>query len=446
MSVRIQKVYGKTPKDARQKAQKEFGDKISIIKMRPVAANKLQPDRGTTYELTIAVDNEAPTTRPLIEPNQRESNASALQQAIARVNTVLTAGTYNRHMQPQQQRAQDYESPYSKASALPSTPAVEGERESAITPPEPPDSISARPDTTDNRHMMSYIGGELSEIRDVLHILMNSAKMSDAADLPDEVVGLHRKFLKNDIDPNLAYDLAEAMQECFSDERGRSIHEHLTLLLKKIIKTSGEIQFTAKPTVVALVGPTGVGKTTTLAKLAAQHQFQKKEIVLITTDDYRIGAIEQLETYAGILSLPIEVAHEPEELEAQIAKHASADLILIDTPGRSQLDVPRIRLIESFLNAARPTETHLLLNMTTRNEDINSVVDRFGTVGVDQLMFTKLDESTCYGSILNVSARTKKPISYLTTGQDVAEDIELATHRRIATFLLRGFQRQKPKS
>jgi flagellar biosynthesis protein FlhF len=142
----------------------------------------------------------------------------------------------------------------------------------------------------------------------------------------------------------------------------------------------------------------------------------------------------------------MEIAHEPEELEEQIAKHASSDLILVDTPGRSQLDVPRVRLIESFLNAAHPTETHLLLNMTTRHEDMNSVVNRFGTLGIDQFIFTKLDESTCYGPILNISMRAKKPISYLTTGQDVAEDIEVATHSRIATFLLRGFRKSKSKS
>ena len=468
MSVRIRKIYGKTPKEARQNAQKEFGENISIIRMRPVATNKFQPDKGTNYELTVAVENEAPSTLPL--PDGQEPNTNALQKAIERVGNVLTAGAYNRQIdhseippgmvEPESEigeKAQYHESPYSKTAPLPSTsataPSTESGDRTGMNLPERersnPPTVTAMPadaGMSDNRHLMSYIGSELSEIRDVLHILLNSAKMSDAADLPDEVLGLHRKFLRNDIEPGLAYDLAEAMHECFHQEKGQSIHEYLTLLLKKIIKTSGGIQFTEQPTVVALVGPTGVGKTTTIAKLAAQYQFQKKKIALITTDDYRIGAIEQLGTYANILSVPMEIAHEPEELEEQVAKHASADLILVDTPGRSQLDVSRLRLIESFLNAARPTETHLLLNMTTRNEDVTTVVDRFGTLGIDQLIFTKLDESTCYGSMLNVSVNTKRPISYLTTGQDVAKDIEVAAQGRIATFLLRGFQRLKPKS
>ena len=445
MAVRIRKIYGKTPKEARQNAQKEFGDNISIIRLRPVATNKLQPERGTTYELTIAIENEAPTTLPLTQSNQRESPIDTLKQAIGRVNTTLAAGAYSKQVK-QQTAIPDHKTtqPLSDSTGA----SVDGDVErndyssDVFTPTAP--GVDNR-STGDQSHVLSYIGSELSEIRDVLHILLNSAKMSDAVDLPDEVLGLHRKFLKHDIEPDLARDLAEAMQECFYDEKGRSIHEHLTLFLKKIIKTSDGIQFTEQPTVVALVGPTGVGKTTTLAKLAAQYQFQKKKIVLITTDDYRIAAIEQLETYAEILSVSMEISHEPEELEEQIAKHASADLILIDTPGRSQLDVPRIRLIESFLNAARPTETHLLLNTTTRNADINSVSDRFGSLGIDRFIFTKLDEATCYGSILNSSIRSKKPISYLTTGQDVAKDIEVATHSRIATFLLRGFQRSKPK-
>jgi flagellar biosynthetic protein FlhF len=469
MSVRIRKVYGKTPKEARQNAQKEFGDNISIIRMRPVSPNRLQPDKGTTYELTIAIENEAPTTLPLTQPNRRHANINALQQAIERVNTMLTASAYNRHSAPQQTPEDAPEAPYSRvapfqAEALGKTVGAEAteaafvnselqtgkdsssSRKDTPTPAPLPrgdyELPVTRPQSPDSRHLLSYIGSELSEIRDVLHILLSNARATQAADLPDEILGIHRKFLKNDMEAGLAHDLAAAMQPCFQDERGRSIHEQLTMLLTKIVRTSGGVQFSDGPAVVALVGPTGVGKTTTLAKLAAQYQLRKKKTVLITIDDYRIGAIEQLQTYASILNVSMEAAHEPEELEEQIARHASADLILIDTPGRSQLDAPRIRSIEAFLNAARPTETHLLINMTTRNQDINSVIDRFGTLGVDRLIFTKLDESTGYGPILNVSVRTKKPISYLTTGQDVAKDIEVATHSRIATFLLRGFQKQ----
>ena len=453
----IRKVYGRTSKEVRQKAKKEFGDNISIIKMRSIPANKLQPDKGTTYELTIAIDNEAPTTQPLIPPNPREGNADVFKQAIERVNTVLTAGTYSRssgvEFPAKEQSAQLSQAKVEVPSAKSDVPYpshrddISTAEESAVMHTQQPNVSTHSPSpTADNSHVLSYIGSELSEIRDVLHILLSDAKMAEAADLPDEVVGLHRKFLKHDIDPSLAYDLAQAMQACFTDEKGRSIHEHFGLLLKKIIKTSAGIQLTESPTIVALVGPTGIGKTTTLAKLAAQYRIQKKQVVLITTDDYRIGAAEQLETYADILSVPMEIAHEPEELEKKIADHSSADLILIDTPGRSQLDVPRIRSIESFLNAARPTETHLLLNMTTRNVDINSVLDRFGTLGIDRLIFTKLDESTCFGPILNSSIRSKKPISYLTTGQDVARDIEVATHTCIATLILRGFRKSKPEA
>ena len=464
MAVRIHKVYGKTPKEARRNAQKEFGENISVIKMRPVSANRLKPDKATTYELTVAVENEAPTMLPLPPSNRRSAPALALQEAIGRVNTMLTAGTYRmRNAEYDMQNTQSHppatpqpeqESPIGMAA--PNVSSCAGSDVDALAEGNGsrPLSSSGNPQS-DHRYILSYIGSELSEIRDVLHILLNGAEISDAAALPDEVTGLHRKFVKNDIESNLAHDLAEAMQECFHDEKGRSIHEHLATLLRKIVTTSGGIQFSGvhqrgghRPgkAVVALVGATGVGKTTTLAKLAAQYQLQQKKIALITTDDYRIGSIEQLETYASILNVPMEIAHEPEALESLLAKHATADLILIDTPGRSQLDVPRLRSIDAFLNAACPTETYLLLNTTTRNQDLNSVVDRFGTLGVDGHIFTKLDEAVCFGSILNISVRTKKPIVYLTTGQDVANDIEAVAHSRLATFLLRGFQKRNVES
>ena len=447
MATRIHKIYGRTPKEVRQKARKEFGEDFSIVKMNRVSGRSLlKPDKNSNYELIIAIESEVETTAPLVRTKQKSPDPTNLKDAISRVNTLLSANAYTQQMEVKQDLH----------SVEISTKDVEMQGESSHVPyADPPDFAEednnhkqaeeiSRPNNSSD--LYNYLGSELTEIRDVLHILLNNVKTSDIPDLPDEVTGLYQKFLKHDVDQTLAYDLAEAMEDCFHDEKGRSIHQHLTALLRKIVKTSGGIQFKTSPTVVALVGPTGVGKTTTIAKLAVQYKFKGKKVVLITTDDFRIGAIEQLTTYAEILSLPMEVAHEPEELEDKITQHNSADLILLDTPGRSQLDQPRIRSIESFLNSACPDETHLLINMTTRNQDIQSMISRFGSLGVDRLVFTKLDEANCLGPILNSSLRFKKPISFFTTGQDVAGDIEIASHNRMATFLLRGFQARVKKA
>ena len=450
MSTRIQKVYGRTPKEVRQKAQKEFGDDFSVIKMNRVSGKSLlKPDKHSNYELIISIESEVETAAPLIRPRSDVPDPNKLKDAISRVNTLLTASAYSKHTATE--TSSDQVPHEAGTDYLPDLAEESARHEAYGDPPEfadetPSDKTDlSRSGVEQQSDLFNYLGSELTEIRDVLHILLNNVKATDTPDLPDEVTGLYQKFLKHDIDQNLAYDLAEAMEDCFHDEKGRFIHQYLTMLLKKIVKVSGGVQFGPPPTVISLVGPTGVGKTTTIAKLAVQYKFKNKKVALITTDDFRIGAIEQLNTYAEILSLPMEIAHEVEELKDKIAQHESADLILLDTPGRSQLDQPRIRLIESFLNAACPTETHLLINMTTRNVDLQSMINRFGTLGVDRLIFTKLDEANCFGPILNSSIRFKKPISFFTTGQDVAGDIEVASHSRIATFLLRSFQARRKK-
>lgn len=435
MATRIQKVYGKTPREARQKAEKEFGRNIGIVKTRRISPNKLQPDKGSNYELTIAVETEIPAKMPLIRPRSPSQDPVAIQQAIERVNTALTANAYGR------QNAQT-DSEFGRDPPYSESPGFSSQQNEIVPVPDDLSPEKREEKQPESSLTMDYLSSELNEIRDALSILLSSTKISDNTDLPDEVTGLYRRFLKSDVEAELAYDLAEAMWTCFNDEEGKSIHEHLTTLIQNIVKTSNGIKFGDTPTVVALVGATGVGKTTTIAKLAIQYCFQKKKVALITTDDFKIGAIEQLETYSQILSLPMEVARDPEELEKKIQKYADLDLILIDTPGRSQLDVARLRSIELFLNAARPDETYLMLNMTTRNTDMENIIKRFGSLGIDKLIFTKLDEAICYGSILNCAVRYKKPIAYFTIGQDVATDIEVATHNRIATFLLRGYQRK----
>jgi len=434
----VRRFQGKTVQAALEKAKEELGDDATIIQTRPVRSGRLR--KNSYVEITVASDSDLGRVGKRIEtkpsaldsqtvgasPRSRgeaketcfaPTKSDTIEQIVERANTILTASNYGKQAEGQ-----------------------EGERASnplAPLPLSPP--------------MMNYIGSELSEIRDVLHILLNSVRLEDAAELPEIVQGVYKTFINNDIEPDIAYDLARGMEDCFNNDDGPSIQKHLSLLIGKLVKTAvGAKQreraspLGSKKTIIALIGPTGVGKTTTVAKIAAQYKIkQKKRVVLMTIDNYRIAAINQLKTYAEIISAPFEVAAEPEELAQKINEHEEADLILIDTPGRSQLEAMRLREIEAFLNAARPTETHLLISSTMRNEDMYSVLEKFGSVGVDRLIFTKLDETTCFGTILNASVKASKPIAYLTTGQDVSSDIELARPERIASFLLRGFRKNE---
>lgn len=194
-----------------------------------------------------------------------------------------------------------------------------------------------------------------------------------------------------------------------------------------------------RPTTIALLGPTGVGKTTTLAKLAATHKLRHgRKVGLITSDTYRIAAVEQLRTYANIIGLPLKVALTPEEMGEACASFDACDVILIDTAGRSQHDTDRIGELREFVEAARPHRRHLVLSAAAQEAVMLAAADRFGALGPDRLLLTKLDEAVRFGPVLNVASRVALPLGYVTSGQEVPDDIEPANADRLARLILDG--------
>ncbi|MEZ4598783.1 MAG: flagellar biosynthesis protein FlhF [Syntrophotaleaceae bacterium] len=187
---------------------------------------------------------------------------------------------------------------------------------------------------------------------------------------------------------------------------------------------------------VALIGPTGVGKTTTVAKLAANYLLNGgTRIALVTIDTYRIAAVEQLKVYGEIMNLPVEVVLTPDQLQEAFARHQDKDLILIDTAGRSPRDVPSIEELCRFLGPQAGTENHLVLAAPTRDRELQETVSRFGKLPLHSLVFTKLDECDQRGSLFNVPLRQNLPISYLTNGQRVPEDLVVAEPEALAGFI-----------
>ena len=189
--------------------------------------------------------------------------------------------------------------------------------------------------------------------------------------------------------------------------------------------------------ILALVGPTGVGKTTTIAKLAALAYKRGITVALITIDTFRIGAIAQLQTYSGIMDIPMVIASTPADLAEAIAAHADKQLIFIDTAGRNPRDGKRIQEMKNFLEVNPAIEIHLCLSATTRDRELTQTVTRFGVLPISRLLFTKLDESMSFGCIVNTHLRSKLPLSYFTTGQKVPEDIETAKPQRVADLVVR---------
>jgi flagellar biosynthesis protein FlhF len=205
-----------------------------------------------------------------------------------------------------------------------------------------------------------------------------------------------------------------------------------------MLRASGPVAAApGKPSTVALIGPTGVGKTTTIAKLAADFKFRKGlKVGLITIDTYRIAAVEQLKTYADIIGIPINVVLTPEELAGAVQAFGEMDVVLVDTAGRSQCDSQKMDELRAFLDAACFDEVHLVVSSTTQTTLLESIVERFGPLAHDRLILTKMDETTCRGHLLNVLLRVNKAVSYVTTGQEVPDDIEVADPARIAAIVL----------
>lgn len=189
--------------------------------------------------------------------------------------------------------------------------------------------------------------------------------------------------------------------------------------------------------VIALIGPTGAGKTTTLAKLAARYcLYEGKKAVFLTADTYRIAAVEQLKTYAEIIGAPIEIVFNNQDAREALERHEDKDLVFIDTAGRSPLNESQMSELAALMKVCEPDEIHLVLSITTKMADQINAVRRFSVVPINKLIFTKLDETNTPGTILNIVAKTKLPVSYLAVGQNVPEDIKVAEPRKVANLML----------
>ncbi|SHH99741.1 GTPase [Clostridium grantii] len=188
--------------------------------------------------------------------------------------------------------------------------------------------------------------------------------------------------------------------------------------------------------IISFIGPTGVGKTTTIAKIAAKESLvNNKKVALITLDTYRIGAVEQLKTYADILNIPLEVVVKKEDMKKAIQKFNKYDLILIDSTGRSFKNDDQINEIKEYMDEIKEKSVYLVLSLTTKFKDIKGIADSYEQIGYDKYILTKLDESSGYGNIINIAKYIDKPISYLCTGQNVPDDIETASIDKLFYYI-----------
>ncbi len=284
---------------------------------------------------------------------------------------------------------------------------------------------------------MAMAGGQVSAVAQAVASVAPPAKAA-----PSPFEGLRQRMVDNDIPVEVADEFLKALP----DLSGWQVHARESLaesslrdLMTQRIACSGAITLTpGKTKVVALIGPTGVGKTTTVAKLAAHFALvAKKRVALLTVDTYRIAAVEQLKTYAQIIDVPVRVVYNPSEIGPALQEFAGYDLVLIDTAGRSHKNAMQLRELKAIVDAV-PCETHLLISASTKQRDMLDHIERFQKVRVDRLIFSKLDETVTYGTLFATAALARVPVSYVTTGQRVPEDIEVATASKLSGLALNG--------
>jgi len=296
------------------------------------------------------------------------------------------------------------------------------------------------PTTAPGQELSTQVESQLRDLQAMVKQLCRRTGQQHR-DLPEELFRLYTDLIDLDLNEELAREFVDRVRSNVSAAELPDpvlLRARVARLIEEDITVTGPIAVEpGRRRVAALVGPTGVGKTTTIAKLAANYRLrEKRQVGLITVDTYRIAAVEQLRTYAEIIDLPMQVVSTPREMRQAVRRLGDLDLILIDTAGRSPKDEVKLQELKAFLHEASADEVHLVLSVVAGRRTLEETAERFAEVGTTALVLTKLDESPTLGAVLPLLRRSRLPLSYLTDGQNVPDDIAVADPRQLARLIL----------
>ena len=294
---------------------------------------------------------------------------------------------------------------------------------------------------TELENKVSNIEGMLGRLLDVLkpETPRLTLQHDSLGQMPQVYQLLYNNLLKNEVEPELAQKIIDQVSK---KNNTRSVNDAALAMYSIISSLFGRaepirLRSDGKPTVILFVGPTGVGKTTTLAKLAASFMLtNNKKVGLITADTYRIAAVDQLKTYAEILGIPLSIAYTINEISTEIERYRDKDVILIDTAGCSHRNKQKFEELKLLTRECKADEIFLVLSATLSSKNSKDIIRNYNFIPNYRLIFTKLDETPVYGSILNSKCFSNRSLSYITNGQNVPDDIEIANVDKLSKDLL----------
>jgi len=417
---------GETPTEALKKAQAECGEEALVVNTKELRKKSLgQP---SLYEVVVALEEDAPAKpapRPAVKATRQEMQDDvlvSLSEAARQISEIAKV--------------------------------TEEPRISSAKAASPSRSAASRPADKDLTEFKT-IQSEIAKLADRVKLIQNMV-WDNATDhreglvIPSEFAEIFRITKNSGIDAaHLTAIMKLTMEHMPLNMRHNSetVRRYFNVLLRKMTPIRIETSLT-KPNkkIMMLVGPTGVGKTTTLAKLAARYAYKassKYKVGIITLDTYRIGAVEQLMYYAKMMRLGIETVQDPLDFSAAIQSLKHCDYILIDTAGSSQHDKEKIFRLKQFLDAEKQMtiDVTLVVQAATKLQDLRDIYKNYAQLGVDSIIATKFDETSGFGNLFSLLYETRKPLSYFSIGQEVPDDLMVADGEYFVSCMLDGFYR-----
>ncbi|CRF50670.1 Flagellar biosynthesis protein FlhF [Helicobacter heilmannii] len=439
---------GETTAEALKLAQSEHGHNALVVKAKEIRKKTLT--EPGLYEVVVAVDQENPP-----KTNNMQEKLDNLRNPPPKPDEGVQVDLSATIREMRKLAGVDEDAPIKPATINASKEltkiAQDSLKDAQARQPEPAIPAPKEREKEQNKvegAALHSIKGELNKINDNLKLIQNmvwSEEKEQGLLIPHEFAEIYRLAKNSGMHKNHLDEIMRLSLELMPvkmRENSVTVKRYFREVLRKMIYCRHEGLDLNYKKIVMLVGPTGVGKTTTLAKLAARYSKmldKKYKVGILTLDTYRIGAVEQLVWYAKKMKISIETVMDAQDFNKEMQALEYCDVVLIDTTGHSQYDSKKIENLKKFTENGYKIDTALVLSLTTKYEDLTDIYNAFSPLEIDSLIFTKLDESRGFGNLFSLVYESKKPISYLSIGQEVPMDLLVASNDYLVDCMLDGF-------